>query len=362
MKVNLIHRGKSFLLFRMPAICLALSILMISCTKKQIIHSDKQVADGKYDIAFPYGGDYKSIESILESVRLLNSSAFYESYSFPPDDRIKKKDLQPALFKDNKYPKSVYNDFVVGTATIIYYKENRVAVLTCAHVVDFPDTIITYYEMGKVSEESVISTVSFKKRQTNYVADLPQGEDYDIMAIDYKLDVAVLGKKLHGETDKSIRVFKYPTGAARELNWGSLVYLVGFPSGKKMITTGIVSSPNRDQNHNFLLDALFNRGFSGGIVLAIRDGLPNFELVGLVNAVAADKEVFLVPRDLGELADLNFIVPYTGEIYAVPRKKINYGISYGIGIEAILDFLKQNKSSLQKAGYHFNDFFEPEAL
>lgn len=348
---------KAKLLFFMPAICLILTLLAASCIKKQVIHSE-QAVDGKYDIAFPYGGDYKSLESILESIRLLNSSTFYESYSFTPDEQIRKKDLQPDLFKDGKYPKSLYSDFAVGTATIIYRKENRVAVLTCAHVVDFPDTIINYYEMGKISEESIISSVSFKKKQTNYVVDLPQGEDYSILAMDHKLDVAVLGKKLHGDADKaSIKVFKYPTGAARELNWGSLVYLVGFPSGKKMITTGIVSSPNRDANHNFLLDALFNRGFSGGIVLAIRDGLPNFELVGLVNAVAADKEIFLVPRDLGEFTDLDFFVPYTGEIYAVPRKKINYGISYGIAIEAILNFLKQNKENFEKAGYHFEDFF-----
>ena len=350
---------RSNLRFFMPVICLALAMLIVSCTKKQIIHSDKLAADGKYDIAFPYAGDYHALENILESIRLLNSSAFYESYSFPPEDRVRKKDISEDLLKNHKYPKSVFNDFVVGSATIIYFKENRIMVLTCAHVVDFPDTVFTYYEMGKVSDESIISTVSFKKKQTNYIADLPQGQDYEVLAMDRKLDVAVLGKKFRGDVDKSsIRVFKYPTGAARDLNWGSLVYLVGFPAGKKMITTGIVSSPNRDQNHNFLLDALFNRGFSGGIVLAIRDGLPNFELVGLVNAVAADKEVFLVPRDIGELSDLNFIVPYTGDIYAVPRKKINYGISYGIAIEAILDFLRQNKDKFEKTGYYFDGLFD----
>lgn len=344
------------------AILICLGVLAGSCAKKQLITSGEIVHDGKYDIAFPYGGDYRALETILESIRLLNSSAFYESYGFTVEDRVRRKDVSEDLLKNHKYPKSVFNDFVVGSATIIYFKENRIMVLTCAHVVDFPDTVFTYYETGKVSDESIISTVSFKKKQTNYVSDLPQGQDYEVLAMDRKLDVAVLGKKFRGEVEKtSIRVFKYPIGAARELNWGSLVYLVGFPSGKKMITTGIVSNPNRDQNHSFLLDALFNRGFSGGIVLAIRDGLPNFELVGLVNAVAADKEVFLVPRDIGELSDLNFIVPYTGDIYAVPRKKINYGISYGIAIEAIQDFLRQNKDKFEKAGYHFDSLFETQA-
>jgi hypothetical protein len=333
-----------------------------SCTKKQFISSEGPVYDGKYDLAYPYGGDHKTLEKLLESVYLLNSSVYYESYTIPMEDQLKRVDIETDVWKKKNYPNVIINDFAVGTATIIYYKENRVAVLTCAHVVDFPDTIYTYYEVGKVTEDNVVNTVSFKKRQSNYVAGLPQGEDYEILVKDRRLDLAILGKKIHGTPSKSIQVFKYPIGAAKELNWGSLVYVVGFPSGKKMITTGVVSSPNRDQNHDFLLDALFNRGFSGGLVLAIRDGLPNFELVGLVNAVAADSEIFLVPRDVGDFSEFNFNIPYTGDIFAMPRKKINYGISYGISVEAIWSFLKRNRKELENAGYHFYGFFKPDAF
>jgi hypothetical protein len=335
------------------------SVVISSCTKKQFISIGEPAPDGKYDLAFPYGGDYKTLEKVLESVYLINSSVYYESYTFSMEDQVKRKDIESDNWNKDRYPNVIFNDFAVGTATIIYYKENRVAVLTCAHVVDFPDTVYTYFEIGKVSEESVISTVSFKKKQRNYIAGLPQGEDYEILAKDRKLDIAILGKKHRGGPDKSIKVFKYPLGAAKELNWGSLVYVIGFPSGKKMITNGVVSSPNRDQHHDFLLDALFNRGFSGGIVLAIRDGLPNFELVGMVNAVAADSEIFLVPRDVGDFSAFNFSVPYTGDIYAMPRKKINYGISYGISVEAIRNFLKRSREEIENAGYHFNGFFKP---
>ena len=45
----------------------------------------------------------------------------------------------------------------------------------------------------------------------------------------------------------------------------------------------------------FLVDAVFNRGYSGGIVLAIRDGVPNFELVGLVKSVPAEYEYVMKP-------------------------------------------------------------------
>lgn len=336
----------------------ALATLQTACSSQRIVPvSAGVIIDGKYDIAFPYGGDRKALQSLLESIRLLNASVYYETFTFPLEDQIKKKDVRPDLLKRSSYPKSIYNDFSVGTATIIYYRENRIAVLTCAHVVDFADTLFTYYEIGKTLEENIVATVAIKKRQSNYVTDLPQGDLFEVLALDRPLDIAVLGKKIAGEMDKSVRVFRYPRGKARELDWGALAYVVGFPSGKKMITSGIVSSPNRNQNHDFLLDALFNRGFSGGIVLAIRDGLPNFELVGMVNAVAADSEIFLVPRDISDFSEVNFNIPYTGDIYARPHKKINYGISYGISIESIEKFLKDNQKKFESAGYQFDGFF-----
>ena len=72
--------------------------------------------------------------------------------------------------------------------------------------------------------------------------------------------------------------------------------------GHKMITRGIVSNTRDDKSDSFLIDALFNRGFSGGIILAIRDGVPNFELVGMAKSVSAKNEYLLTPYPLnGEM-------------------------------------------------------------
>ena len=63
----------------------------------------------------------------------------------------------------------------------------------------------------------------------------------------------------------------------------------------------------------FMVDAMFSRGFSGGIVLAIRDGVPNFELVGMIKLVSAHSSFVLTPEKDGG-GDLVFdpAVPYTG--------------------------------------------------
>ena len=329
-----------------------------SCGKRIVYSSQKMVADGKYDLAYPFGGKSEDLKGILESVRLLNSTAYYESYVFPYSAQIEKTDVNKSLFKANKHSeKTVYNDFAVGTATFVYYNSSRVAVLTCAHVVDFADTVITFYEAADTLQPTYVRRVSIKKSQRNSVVDMREGEEFDILAADYDLDVALLGKRLNFVASENFPVFKYARGSAKELDWGNLLYLVGYPSGKKMITTGIVSSPDRTRNHGFLVDALFNRGFSGGIALAVRDGVPNFELVGIVNAVAADHELIIAPGEFPSEFDINLSTPYRGDLFVQIQKKINYGVAYGISIDAIIEFIQENRKELRDQGYIISNFF-----
>lgn len=330
-----------------------------ACTRYVTYGNAAAIADGKYDTAFPFGGNSEQLKGILDAVRLLNATVYYERYTFEGRDQIRKADIAPSLLRSGKYPKTVFNDFRVGTATLIDFNLNRMAVMTCAHVVDFPDTIITFYaQEGELAEEErLIYQVAFKKKVEYFIADIRQGDSFDVLAADRKLDIAILGKEFLLPPAERLPVFRYPLGSAKELDWGNLLYIVGFPSGKKMITTGIVSSPDRNRNHDFLLDALFNRGFSGGVALAIRDGVPNFELVGIVNAVAADNEIVLVPGEMKHEPDFTTNLYYEGPIYAGMRKKINYGISFGISIESIRDFIQEHRRTLENRGFHIKDFF-----
>ncbi len=340
------HKSKTHLLLPI----FAFALMMCSCTQ-QIYHPGGGIKpDGQYDLAFPTGNNSEALEAALQSVRLLNSTAYYESYDFAESEKILPEDITPQLLAARDSLKTVYSDFAVGTATIIYRKQNRIAVLTCAHVVNFPDTLLVYH-LDREGNETYLQSISIKKSQRNSLTDLRQGSDLNILAIDQELDVAILGKQFLFSQESHIPVFPYPTGAARELKWGSFVYLIGFPAGKKMITTGVISEPDRDANHDFLVDALFNRGFSGGVVLAIRDGLPNLELVGIVNAVAAEESVVLVPEDFKNRKGLRFAVPHRGGAYQLPQRKINYGVTYGISIESINAFIQKHKDQIENAGF-----------
>ena len=151
--------------------------------------------------------------------------------------------------------------------------------------------------------------------------------------------------------DFPIQVFRYPFGAARELEWGSFVYLFGYPSGYKMVTKGIVSSPRKDRFDTFLIDAVFSRGFSGGIALAIRDGVPNFELVGMVKLVSARTSYVLVPEKDDGVVEYDPTVPYDGQIFVERKTEIEYGVTQAISVEMIRDFLESHRASLKAQGY-----------
>jgi len=123
-----------------------------------------------------------------------------------------------------------------------------------------------------------------------------------------------------------------------------------------MVTKGIVSSPNKDGKGSFLIDAVFNRGFSGGIVLAIRDGVPNFEIVGLVRSVPAEYEYVLKPVPMNQSIEYNPLIPYTGDIYIDQRASLKYGITRVIAIEAIVEYLEDNEDFLAEKGYLLKQF------
>ncbi len=123
-----------------------------------------------------------------------------------------------------------------------------------------------------------------------------------------------------------------------------------------MVTKGIVSKAARN-NNVFLIDALFNKGFSGGIVLAVRDGVPNFEIVGMIQSASATYKNILIPNKKSHENIYSIGEEYSGEVYAEIDKRINYGITYATSIETIVDFYKSKRNNLIDSGYDLDSFF-----
>lgn len=323
-----------------------------SCAKRIYEISYPILIDGKYDSEFPYRSCSKQLEEIGESVMIVNCIAYYSGFVFSDTSRITEDDINEDI-REAAIEVINFNNSASGTATVIYSEGKYLALLTCAHILDFPDTIISYRD----KDDPYLQSISFREGQMNYVTNLPEGGEIEIIKMDESTDVAILGKKLSRQPEEVIPVFSYPLGRAGELEWGNFIYLFSYPMGNKMVTTGIVSSPGKDRNRSFVIDAVFNRGCSGGIVLAIRDGVPNFELVGMARSAPAEFGYILKPSKDFDESEYDPNVPYEGKAYPEYKATIKYGVTYVISIETIIKFLRENHKYFLKKGYDFSSLF-----
>ena len=122
----------------------------------------------------------------------------------------------------------------------------------------------------------------------------------------------------------------------------------------------IISTPNKDGKGSFVIDAVVNRGSSGSFVLAIKDGVPNFELVGIVQWVPEEESNILIPKILKNNEAYNPIVPYKGEQFVKRYSSIRYGIANIISIETVIGFLKDNRELLNEKKFYIDGFLNEQ--
>ena len=324
--------------------CLLLLISAFSCKTNEKLPAQSLHPDGRYDSEFPDKSVSDKLNEISKTIKKLDCLVFYMTYVFPPGNNIQKASITKENIKKLSMSADITNESVSGTATVIYYDGKSVGLLTCSHVVDYPDTIYNWYN----AEKTVLQSVSVKVRQQNYISGLPDGEPIEVLVLDTKNDIALLQKKLHPHIEQPA-VFNYKSGSTRELEWGTFVYIMGYPLGNLMVTRAIVSNPDKSRNGSFLTDALYNKGISGSPVFALRDGVPNFEWIGMAKSAAAGNFIYLLPDE--NLVDVvNIRNPYKGEVYVNKKLDINYGVTFSVTIEAIGKFIKKNRELIEKAG------------
>ncbi|MFC1785385.1 trypsin-like peptidase domain-containing protein [Candidatus Neomarinimicrobiota bacterium] len=338
-----------------PTLLLCMGFVFLTgCTKKIYDVVYPTLNDGRYDSEFPYRNASEQLEEISKSVKMLNYIAYYKAYLFSENQNVMQSDINNKEIKDKSIEEFYFNETVSGTATIVFYDDLKVGLLTCAHIGDFPDTVLTYYEPLSGQKNQIIKHMSTKIREHYFINEIPGEGDFEIVVRDTKRDLALLTKKTLNDPFQRIKPFKYPLGESSNLELGSFVYIIGYPMGHKMITKGIVSNTRDNKGDSFLIDALFNRGFSGGIILAIKDGVPNFELVGIAKSVSANNQYILTPAPLNGKLEYEPNFPYSGDAQVKKFEDINYGITFTISTDEIIKFFNENEAILLQKGFNFN--------
>jgi len=329
-------------------------LLLSSCLKTVEYHKINQVKDGKYDSEYPMHPVADYLESVAQTVKMVSVLAYFNNYTFAAERKVTKQLIENDEFDSLVSYEYYLNQPATGTATVIYYQNRKIGLITCAHILDFPDTVYTYYQDSNGKQSQYVASVTIKNRQANNVIELPDIDNFEIIAMDTETDLAFIGKEFDISTSFPIQVFKHKIGKADELQWGTHAYLIGFPRGKKMLSSCIVSKPN---DKTFLIDAALPRGISGGLILATRDGAPNFEFIGIANAISAEKKQYLAPKQMENQSEYNVQSAYKDDAFIKQHEEIYYGVTHAISIEVIMEFLQDNKDVLKKKGYYLDNMF-----
>lgn len=333
------------------------ALLFYSCTSEnQVRQTDyPNLYDGKYDSEFPYRNSSEQLEEISNTISLVNSIAFYRTYHFEINDSITINAIRRNEHKKFLEKSTTFEETASGTGTFIYNSGKTVAVLTCSHIINFPDSVKTFYMSTDGINSGLLKNFSEIVKRDIYIVPFFEEGNFEIVVQDEELDIAILKKDIKSQPNFRFRTFDFPLGKANELRWGTFVYVFGFPANYKMISKGIVSNPNYDKKSSFIIDAVANQGLSGGIVLAIRDGVPNFELVGMVLTAPAEYEYVLRPKkdDVVLLGS-----EYIGPVITGARKHIKYGITKVLAIESIMKFIENNSKILLENNIDIDQIFQ----
>ncbi len=330
-----------------------LFILLCSCSPTYHQTNIENPTDDKYMGIFPHRNDSKQLSEISNSIQRVSCLALYEVYSFRNDSNLKVINLNDSTIKANYINNTSMDKSNSGTATIIYSDNGKVGLLTCAHIIDFQDTIISFFSNGNGTYSDKVASIAFKKKLFIYIAGFPLGSSVNLIHMDKTSDLALLGQIYPSKYILDFPVLSCNFGDAKKLDLANFVYSIGFPLNYKMISQAIVSRPNYDGNGSFFIDAVINPGFSGGPVLAINNETSKLELVGIIDWVAEENQNIVEPSSQNEGTIYDPHIPYKSDLYIKQLKMIKYGITKIISIEEIESFLKDNKNYFINAGYYF---------
>lgn len=288
----------------------------------------------------------KIFNQLERSILKLTCSAYYENYYYTFPSITDGSVAQKSLLIEKKF----ITNSVAGTGLILTKSTNRIMILTCHHVFDFEDTLKTYYLDQNKKPTKYLQNLSVKYGQVIYVThrngSISQGK---LIARDEKNDIAVIETEAI-ENSLSELPFQGVFSKESKVKLGQEVYLLGFPKGYFMVTKGL-ASPSKYKD-KFIIDASFNRGFSGGIAITFDNQTGDYRYIGMANSTAYDSQIALAPSDAIQNIEAYKSVPYEEDMYIKELKMINYGITFVMNCEIINDFLNQEEEKLRQFGYY----------
>jgi len=311
-------------------------------------------ASSAYRAAFPTTDMSPQLVPAFQAVKQLQVSVEYRVHSFAEDRAPTERELEGADVLARAASTMTVSETRRATGVVVSRSSQSILLLTAAHAVFRPDTIIEYFGPARRTavepEERRIRSISIKNVQTNWALGLPGGHTFDVLAWDVGEDVALIGFQ-YTRLDGLNRTWpiELRAGDPRDLVLGSFVYVLGYPGGYRMVSRG-VATPQEDPRGSFVIDGNWNQGVSGGAILAMRGPEEALEWVGMARAAAAEREQRLIPAEI-DPDEFDPALPYEGPIFLDEMLRIQYGVTLSVPMTTIRDFIEDHRTRLSRLGY-----------
>lgn len=339
-------RNRSYCVFIIAGLLIAGAFLN-GCGSQRTV-TERSVDDGFYKNSAVSERFSSQVEEGFESVRRLQNTVMYRTYLFDPDQTITRSQIGAFSFENVAVASEVESVTNAGTATVLSNNGIKAVFLTAAHTVTRADTLIHFYDTDTGSPADRVEAVSVKVSEHQFVIADNGIIGLDLVASDRNKDLALLISNEVIEEEYNLEPISLESGRFDEVEWGDMVFAMGYPRGVQMITQGVASLSNHP-HRSLVMDLNINRGFSGGVVMAVRaDGL-GMEWIGMITSAMGERELYLAPED-GIQTEYNPDIPYRGDIYVKNRPVIYYGIAYAVDIDEINRFIRSNSTQLRVRG------------
>ena len=157
----------------------------------------------------------------------VNCTATYETFTFDEGENILLGNVNSRLLSGKSTSTEYSHNSVRRTATVVFNNGNKIAFFTCFHIVTFSDTRSTYRVGADHRPTKYIKSVAVKVKQINFVSPFPGESLVDVLSADADADIAVVGRRLTSPPATDIPRFGLPLGNAKDLEWGTFVYVIG---------------------------------------------------------------------------------------------------------------------------------------
>lgn len=315
--------------------------LFLGCTSSTLLVDPRAAGTGRYS-AFPTAAGWGRWPPPFLTVVMTHAQYEFEHYHHEvTSEGLVEDPTSPTGFRllpgDRGITIRRESETIRGTGTIVRDDPAAQKILTCFHLVEFPEITRLEIESDLTEEGELLVGIGYRKSQQTFVGRPGEGQvPARLLAFSRDDDLALLSAPLN-QLNMWTSSVPYRIGQTKELMAGDGVYILGAPRGRFQVTWGIATPESPTLLH---VDTATPPGYSGGLVLATIRETGDMELVGMVTGTAGHfAQLWYYDDTVVPGSSLAEVDPT--RVIAREDKRFDFGITHCVPADRIGELIKK---------------------